>query len=762
LINAHIRIKFNTSVKSIDDGVKHLQAVLSTGSSREICIQPKFTSGLCPLHSELDVKILERDDKQLCAKIIIKYPICMCGRDSGISIFLGSLLYYTVFSFVAEYHILDFDITNEEDVLGLFPGPKHGVKGIRDLLNEQNEPLIGVILKPRTRIDLTAQKRVIEELARSGKINYIIDDELVVSPKCCRYEDKIDCYSDLIHRIASDYHYKMLYWVNVSCDLSVSQKVIEYSLAKGVNTFSLNAVTMGFTSVKYIIEKYSKNAFFLVNNIGRGILTRPSGFFMSECVLSKMSRLIGADAVYTGPLTKEFPYDADILEVERRSLQDVWWSYKKSFSVSSGNIDTSKNAIENIQALGKDTMIQMGSGLLGTEDVLSKLTTFKFLISNALNPNVIRFLRDAVESEETTKSTIISKGETSMGKRDFFISYNSNDRLWATWIAEVLEQNSYSVYLQEWDIRPGDDFIEKMHEILKNSSRFMPIISTTYIDAPYCKAEWSPALATAISNKGESSFVPVRIADVSPDGILKTRVYIDLFNLEEDMAKKQLLDGLKPISRKHIGVFPGTTTKSKTSPITNLPASLTPTVVTVSTEMTNSESKRVELLKKSLSEQINNRIRLLNTLAKTRDPIYEGQYENDLEKCEGAILEFALQLAELSTKYQQIEADTYLTSDLFEICKRNANKVSETDSLEVKSDLFDVSKEIIQEVASKGIPHQDIEQLTADLSAKGTLELTIPIIPFLLNYKAILSLETKSNFKKMIVSLFRKIKGVLT
>jgi len=587
LINAHIFIKFNTSVKSIDDGVKHLQTVLSTGSSREICIQPKLKSGLCPLHSELDIEIMERNDEQLCAKMIIKYPICMCGRDSGISTFLGSLLYYTVFSFVVEYHILDFDITDEEEVFGLFSGPKHGVKGIRDLLDEQNEPLIGLILKPRTKIDLIAQKKVVEELACSGKINYIIDDELVISPRCCYYGDKIDCYSDLIHQIATKYHHKMLYWVNVSCDISISQKIIEYSISKGVNTFSLNAVTMGFTSVKYIIEKYSQDALFLVNNVGRGILTRPLGFFMSECVLSKISRLIGADAVYTGPLTKEFPYDATILEIERKSLQDVWWTYKKSFSVTSGDIDTTKNARENIQALGKDTMIQMGAGLLGTGDVLSKLTAFKFLVSNTLNPEVMKHVQEALQSEEITK---ISKEETTM---------------------------------------------------------------------------------------------------------------------------------------------------------------------------TTSEAKRVDLLKTKLSGQITNRIRLVDALSKTRDPLTEGRYEEDLEKCEKAILDFALQLAELSTQYQQIEMDTYLTSDLLEICKRNANKVSETDFDEVKAGLIDVSKEISREILSSEASHQDIERLKSELSAKGTLELTIPIIPLLLNYKTELSIETKLNLKKMIVSLFRKIKSVL-
>jgi ribulose 1,5-bisphosphate carboxylase large subunit-like protein len=78
---------------------------------------------------------------------------------------------------------------------------------------------------------------------------------------------------------------------------------------------------MGFSAVKFIIEEYRNDALFLINDIGRGILTRPPGFLMSERVLSKLSRLIGADAVYTGPLTQGFPYDVEILKDERASLQ---------------------------------------------------------------------------------------------------------------------------------------------------------------------------------------------------------------------------------------------------------------------------------------------------------------------------------------------------------------------------------------------------------------------------------------------------------
>ncbi len=38
--------------------------------------------------------------------------------------------------------------------------------------------------------------------------------------------------------------------------------------------------------------------------------------------------------------------------------------------------------------------------------------------------------------------------------KDFFISYVDVDCQWAQWIAWQLEDAKYSVYLQEWDLRP--------------------------------------------------------------------------------------------------------------------------------------------------------------------------------------------------------------------------------------------------------------------------------------------------------------------
>src|SRR5687767_11810921 len=78
-------------------------------------------------------------------------------------------------------------------------------------------------------------------------------------------------------------------------------------------------------------------------------------------------------------------------------------------------------------------------------------------------------------------------------KRDFFISFNQADRAWATWIAWVLEEAGYSVWLQDWDFRGS--FLEQMHQASLRSARTLVVLSDNYLRSEYARSEAWAALA---------------------------------------------------------------------------------------------------------------------------------------------------------------------------------------------------------------------------------------------------------------------------
>ncbi|MCL2399666.1 MAG: tetratricopeptide repeat protein, partial [Defluviitaleaceae bacterium] len=144
-------------------------------------------------------------------------------------------------------------------------------------------------------------------------------------------------------------------------------------------------------------------------------------------------------------------------------------------------------------------------------------------------------------------------------KKDFFVSYNKADKQWAKWIAAVLEQDGYTTITQAWDFRPGGNFMREMQNALTNSERTIAVLSKNYLNSKYCQAEWEAALNKDV-NSEKRLLIPVRIADVEPEGLLAPIIYIDLFELESDeaAAEKKLIRGVddKEIPRPR-PPFPG-------------------------------------------------------------------------------------------------------------------------------------------------------------------------------------------------------------
>jgi tetratricopeptide (TPR) repeat protein len=143
-------------------------------------------------------------------------------------------------------------------------------------------------------------------------------------------------------------------------------------------------------------------------------------------------------------------------------------------------------------------------------------------------------------------------------KKDFLISYNKADKQWAKWIAAILEAEGYTCIIQAWDFKPGENFVLDMHKALINSERFIAVLSQDYLDSLYCQAEWAAAFIKD-PNSEKRLFIPVRVADIEPEGLLAAIIYIDLFGTDEEMAEQRLINGVdvKDIPRNRPS-FPGT------------------------------------------------------------------------------------------------------------------------------------------------------------------------------------------------------------
>jgi hypothetical protein len=128
--------------------------------------------------------------------------------------------------------------------------------------------------------------------------------------------------------------------------------------------------------------------------------------------------------------------------------------------------------------------------------------------------------------------------ETAM--KDFFISFNEADRAWAGWIAWTLEEAGYTVVFQDWDFRPGGNFVLEMHRALQNTGRTIIVVSDAFLKSAFTAAEWAAVLRDDPDAKLRK-LIPVRVAECKPDGLLGPIAYVDLVGAAEEEATGTLL-----------------------------------------------------------------------------------------------------------------------------------------------------------------------------------------------------------------------------
>jgi hypothetical protein len=157
---------------------------------------------------------------------------------------------------------------------------------------------------------------------------------------------------------------------------------------------------------------------------------------------------------------------------------------------------------------------------------------------------------DHVATAVTTFSVEASRLEGEQDEmRDFFVSYNHEDRKWAEWIAWQLEDAGHSVIIQAWDFRPGNDFVLEMQKAAVATQKTIAVLTENYLSAEYTQPEWANAFARDPQGNART-LIPVRVARCRPTGLLTTRVYVDLVGLSESEARVALVgvirDRVKP------------------------------------------------------------------------------------------------------------------------------------------------------------------------------------------------------------------------
>jgi tetratricopeptide (TPR) repeat protein len=120
-----------------------------------------------------------------------------------------------------------------------------------------------------------------------------------------------------------------------------------------------------------------------------------------------------------------------------------------------------------------------------------------------------------------------------------FVSHSGADAGWAGWVADRLREAGYAVEIDQADWKPGEDFVRRMSAALERADVMVALWSAAYFNPDgYAIREWEAAFAARLR------VVPLRIEDVTPPAMWRSVIYVNLFDVDEEQARRRLLNAV--------------------------------------------------------------------------------------------------------------------------------------------------------------------------------------------------------------------------
>lgn len=131
----------------------------------------------------------------------------------------------------------------------------------------------------------------------------------------------------------------------------------------------------------------------------------------------------------------------------------------------------------------------------------------------------------------------MSSKKSTLGPWQLFISHSSKDKPFVKKLAKDLRESMVSIWLDEWELKPGDSLLGKISEGIEKSYYLAIILSPASVESKWVTVELRAALTEQIHNE-IIKVIPILYKDCTIPVFLRDRIYIDFRSKYEDGFKK--------------------------------------------------------------------------------------------------------------------------------------------------------------------------------------------------------------------------------
>jgi ribulose-bisphosphate carboxylase large chain len=244
------------------------------------------------------------------------------------------------------------------DLLARFPGPRHGVAGVRELLGVEGRPLLAAVLKP---IGLSARELALhaEECALAG-VDILKDDHSLADQPAAPFRERIFAVAERVRHAAQSRGGRTLYLPNLSGPVDRILERVEDLREAGLAGGFLAPLVMGLDVLRSLAA--SSGLVLLAHPSFAGSFFGAGHGIAPELLFGDLFRLAGADMVDFPVAGGRFAFsERDVRAVTSR-LSAPLGDHPSALPMVAGGLDREKLR-RLVPRHGVDTIFLVGGGV---------------------------------------------------------------------------------------------------------------------------------------------------------------------------------------------------------------------------------------------------------------------------------------------------------------------------------------------------------------------------------------------------------------
>lgn len=299
------------------------------------------------------------DGQQAIARI--GFPAANCEGD------LPTILTMVFGKISLDGRIKLLDLELPPTILSRFPGPKFGIDGIRQLLQQPDRPLTMAIFKPCVGLSPARLGEMFAQLAGGG-LDLVKDDEILPDLPDTPTLQRVEACRAAAERITQTTGRRTLYATNLTGRPSTLRARALALQDAGANCLLFNVLAYGWAVFQELTSDPAIRLPFMAHPALAGGLCGAPDYGMSyPLVLGKLMRLAGADIVLYPAHYGTFPFPVEDEHGIRDALRGELGALKRAWPGPSVGIHP--GMVPRVLAdYGRDVIINAGGGIHGHPD----------------------------------------------------------------------------------------------------------------------------------------------------------------------------------------------------------------------------------------------------------------------------------------------------------------------------------------------------------------------------------------------------------